>query len=248
VFDRSGAAIYPVAQIMLGSPDTIGGRSGVGSRATLDDLAGLTGGRPTGSKDVGAAVRQAITDARTSYQIGYYAEPRNWDSKFHKLRITCTRKGVRIQARTGYYAWPEPPGARAERAIETTIEAGFDAAEIGLRGAITSNPKNPQGVHLALRVNANNIALAHDGDRYAGQLRLAMATFKSNGQIMHSAVAPLDLHFSASERDKVLKEGIDIAEDVALDKDVNRFKVVVFDRGSNTVGSLTIPIGSTAPH
>ena len=59
-------------------------------------------------------------------------------------------------------------------------------------------------------------------------------------------VAPFDLDFSAPGRDKALKEGIDIAQDVTLDKDVNRFKVVIFDRGSNTVGSPTVPI--TAAH
>ena len=89
----------------------------MGSIDTLDQFAEMTGGRPDDGKDIGAAVRQAINDARTSYQIGYYPPEKNWDDKYHKLRVTCTRKGVRIQAKTGYYAWREGPGARAEEAI-----------------------------------------------------------------------------------------------------------------------------------
>ena len=53
MFDRSGVAIYPVRQVLLGSPDAMGaayGGSGSGSRATLDALAGLTGGRPPAVK------------------------------------------------------------------------------------------------------------------------------------------------------------------------------------------------------
>lgn len=108
VFDRYETAIYPVQQIMLGSPDNVGGGDGLESRATLEELADLTGGRPNGGKDIDAAIRQAVNDVRTSYQLGYYARSGNWDGKFHKLRITCTRKGVRIEARSGYYAWPSP--------------------------------------------------------------------------------------------------------------------------------------------
>ncbi len=82
--------------------------SGIGSVATLNELAELTGGRSDAGKDIGAALRQAINDMRTSYQIGY-CRPANWDDKFHKLLVTCTRKGVRIQSKTGYFAWRRAP-------------------------------------------------------------------------------------------------------------------------------------------
>jgi VWFA-related protein len=246
VFDRSGAAIYPVQQIMLGSPDALNGGTGIESSATLNELAGLTGGRPNGGKDIGAAVRQSVTDLRSSYQIGYYAQPRNWDSKFHKLRITCTRKGVRIQARSGYYAWQEPPGARAERAIDAAASTPFDAGEIGLRGTITPDSDNPQEVRLSLRIDANNIVLAQKGDQYTGQLRIAMVRYLSDGRTASSGIIPLDLHYSPTERDSSLKDGIGVAQDLTIEKGVNRLCFVVFDRGSNNIGSLTIPVNSTA--
>src|SRR5208337_5533946 len=106
-------AIYPVRQVMLGSA---GGD--VSSEETLDDFAGLTGGRPDMGKDIGAALRQAMDDLRVSYQIGYYVPWQSRNGKFHKLRIVCKRKGVRIQAKTGYYAWADPPGAKAKQAID----------------------------------------------------------------------------------------------------------------------------------
>jgi VWFA-related protein len=244
VFERYETAIYPVQQIMLGSPDNVGGGNGLESRATLEELAGLTGGRPNSGKDIGAAVRQAVTDVRTSYQLGYYAQPRNWDGKFHKLRITCTRKGVRIQARTGYYAWPEPAGARAQRAIEAAASTGFDAAEIGVRGTATPDPQNSRQVHMAWRIDGNDIVLARDGDRYSGQLRLAVIQYQPDGRIAASGMLPIDIHYSAAERDSSYKEGIAFTKDVMLEKDVNKLRFVVFDRGSNAVGSLTVPVGA----
>jgi len=246
VFDRYETAIYPVQQIMLGSPDSVGGGDGIESRATLEELAGLTGGRPSTGKDIAAAVRQAVTDVRTSYQLGYYAQPRNWDGKFHRLRITCTRKGVRIQARSGYYALQEPAGARTQRAIEAASSSGFDAAEIGIRGSVTPDPQNVQLVHLAGRIDANDVVLARDGDRYSGQLRLGLIGYQTDGRISNSTLVPIDIHYSAQERDRSFKEGIAFTRDVTLEKGVNRFRLIVFDRGSNTVGSLTMPVNATA--
>lgn len=240
-FDRSGTAIYPVQQIMMGSQDGFSG-GGIESKAALDEISGLTGGRPTSGKDVGAAVARAMGDSEATYRIGYYASPKTWDSKFHKLRITCTRKGVKIQARTGYYAYPEPVNSRAQRAVDSALASTADAAEIGLAGTATPDPQAPDQVHLALRVDANDVALAQDGDAYSGQLRLVLAGYQPDGRVSNSPLIPFDLHYNAAERDHSLKEGIPFAQDVKIGKDVSKVRMVVFDRGSNAVGSLTIPI------
>ena len=123
---------------------------------------------------------------------------------------------------------------------------GFDAAEIGLRGTITADPTNEHHVKLALRIDANNIALAHDGDRYSGQLRLALVGYQTSGRITNSAVLPLDLQYSGAERDKSLLEGIGFAQDVMLETDVDKLRFIVFDRGSNAIGSLSFPVHATS--
>jgi len=107
------------------------------SADTLNEFADMTGGRPNNGKDIGAAITQAMNDARTSYQLGYYSPFEAGDGKFHKLRVTCTRKGVRIQAKTGYYAWPQDPEAEALQTIRLAVSQPSDAAEIGLRATIS---------------------------------------------------------------------------------------------------------------
>ena len=257
--DRSGVSIYPVRQVFLGSPDNIGGTSGgaggtggggtgVQSLATLDDFAGMTGGRPNAGKDIGSAVRQAMSDLRFSYQIGYNAPPQSRDGKFHKLRVVCKRKGVRIQAKSGYYAWPEPPGTAAKDALDAAASTAFDAAEIGLRGTLSPDPKDPRTAHLNVRIDAKDIAFGRDGDQYTGQLRLAVAGLAAGGRTEGSPVIPLDLHYSAPERDQALKEGIAFSHDVAIGGPVSKVRLIVFDRGSNAIGSLTLPFNAAAPN
>jgi VWFA-related protein len=69
---------------------------------TLVQLADLTGGRLYPHGDVDNAITQSLGDVRTRYQLTYDApEP---DGKIHKLRVECSRKGVRIEAPQGYDA------------------------------------------------------------------------------------------------------------------------------------------------
>ena len=49
-------------------------------------------------------ITQAEADARTNYSLEYEPPARNWDGKYHKLRVTVARKGIRIQSEHGYYA------------------------------------------------------------------------------------------------------------------------------------------------
>jgi hypothetical protein len=241
--DRSGVAIYPVRQVMIGSPDNVNGanRSGIGSIDTLSQFADLTGGRPDTGKDIGSALRQALSDMRTSYQIGYYPPAGNWDNKFHKLRVTTTRKGIKLQAKSAYYAWKEPPGARAEQAINTAMQTQFDAAEIGVRGHLSPG-KGANALHLDARIDARDIVLVPAGDRYSGQLRLALVGDLPGGQPQGGPTIPLDLHYTAAERERALQDGIAFSQDVTFPAPVSALRLIVFDRGSNTVGSLTLPV------
>jgi VWFA-related protein len=247
-FERSNVAIYPVRQVMLGSPDAMGASygPGLGSAETLEEFAGMTGGRPPGSKDVGSAVRQAMNDVRTSYQIGYLPVPGNWDGKFHKLRVVCSRKGVRVQTRTGYYAWPEPPEARAERAVGVALSAGFDPAEIGLRGTLQPDAETDRmHAHLTVRIDASDVAFAQNNNRHSGFLGIAVAAYYGDGRTVLSPMLPLSLNYDAEAWETTMKEGIEFLRGVSLEDGLSQFRVVVFDYGSNALGSLTIPVASS---
>jgi VWFA-related protein len=255
--ERSGVAIYPVRMVMLGSPDRIGATSGgagatggagtgMQSIETLDEFANVTGGRLGSSKDIAGALKQAMNDVRVSYQIGYYAPERNWDGKFHKVRVTCKRKGVKIQAKTGYYAWAVPPGEGSEQAIRAVVGTQFDAAEIALHGSLTVDPKDKRSMQLNVRIDAHDVAFGQQGDHSDAQLRIALVGYLRGGLVEGSAMIPFDLHYSAEEREKARSEGIVFSRSVPVSDQVGRLRVIVFDRGSNAIGSLTFSLSPPA--
>ncbi len=252
VLERSNIALYPVRQIMLGRSDDIGDTSGglgatggegtgLQSIATMNLFADLTGGRRSTDKDIVGVVRQAIKDLGFSYQIGYYPPSNNWDNKFHKLRVTSTRKGVRIQAKRGYYAWKAAPGSRGRQAFTATASAPFDAEEIGLRATVSPDPDNPDARLVNVRIEPRDIALSQEGDRYTGHLRIMSVGYQANGLIDSSPMIPLDIDYSAAERDQALRDGISVTEKLAASQGETGFRVMVFDRGSNELGSISIP-------
>lgn len=233
--DRAGVAIYPVRQML--------GTSGLD---LLDDIADLTGGRRGTDRGIDTAIKQAMNDLRFSYQLGYYPPSSNWNGKFHKLRVTSTRKGVRIQAKTGYYAWPQLPGSRALQAMSAIEADEFDAAEIGLRASVqTGGAESPDPAHIDLRIDARDLALARQGALYKGQLWIGTVGYSSEGKSEPADVTPFSIRYNAAQRQRALQEGVPVTVNVTVNLadpgKESKFRVIVFDHGSGAAGSVTIP-------
>jgi predicted DNA-binding ribbon-helix-helix protein len=208
----------------------------------VDLLAELTGGRPDQGKDVGAAIHQAMTDARIGYQLGYYPPARNWDSKFHKLRVTCVRKGVRLEFKTGYYALPEAPDEQARETVNVMAGAPFDAAEIGLRAALSPDPNGGRKFHLETHIDGNDVTWTEEGNQYASALRLAVVRYSQGQQPDISMIVPLHLQGNGEQMEQARKDGIPYSEDITVPENAQTVRVVVFDTGSSAVGSVSIPV------
>ena len=73
---------------------------------TLRQLAFLTGGRVflDTNAEVEKAISESLISSKARYQLTYTPDRR--DGKYHRLRVVCTREGVRIQSQEGYFAFP----------------------------------------------------------------------------------------------------------------------------------------------
>jgi VWFA-related protein len=82
-------------------------QSGFSGCDFLKELAGPTGGRmfQAGKKTPLADIFHTIEDElRSQYALGYVPEDRAHDGAFRKLQVRTLRRGLRVQARKGYYA------------------------------------------------------------------------------------------------------------------------------------------------
>lgn len=204
----------------------------------------MTGGRSFVSKAVEAAIKQAADDACGGYSVAYAPPQQNWDSKFHKVAVTCARKGVRIQAKQRYYAPPpdnRPADAKEQAALATTFAKPFDVDDVGLRATV-SRAADQKAVRLTIRVSAEDVVLAQQGDHFGGQVTVAWVNYGAAGPVGSPGMARLALQLTTAQREAAAKEGIPIVQDVAIDDGILGIRLFVVDRSTDVAGSLTIPV------
>jgi VWFA-related protein len=246
--DRMHVSIYPVQQIppgmaMQGTAEAQ--HTGLGDEDTLQEFARYTGGRANASNSIGDAIRQAVNDTQTGYQIAYVpTAPR--DGKFHKLKIACARKGVRIQVKEGYYAWPQQQFTEdaEQQALRAAMTAPMDASEIGLRATLAR--QGAQAADLTMRVDAADLQLRQEAGQYTGELKFIMGAIEASGSAQASSVATLNIKLTPAQHDEALQKGLAFHQAIAIPDSVEKVRLAVVDSGSGALGSITVPVKEIA--
>lgn len=239
--DRANVAVYTVRQPgSLAPGSAVGPTAGMGSTETLEQFAGLTGGRAYGTVDIEGAIAQAATDNRLSYSIAFEPPLGGWDGKYHKIRVSCARKGVRLQTKQGYYAFAADAheGDQEKASIQSAVSSPFDVAEIGLYSGLTPTGKSPGEFRLDVRIDAGDLELARDGDVFTGQLAVGFIAYLAEGG---AEASPLRTYAPRVTAEQV-REGITMMRMATLPENVRKIRVVVLDRTTGAVGSLTVAV------
>ncbi|MDR3701088.1 MAG: VWA domain-containing protein [Candidatus Sulfopaludibacter sp.] len=229
---RSGIAIYAVDQAERST-------TGLNSTDTLQQLAGLTGGQWLPSDSTEKAIRQAIGEGPATYQVGYSPDLDRWNGKFHKLRVTTGAKGTRIRAIEGYFGDPREKDP-AERLALASL-GGADDPGVGIRAAAAPSEKVKGWIHFRIRVNAADLQLG-SGEPYSGGFGLMFAYYTTEWQPEASQEIPTELHLNAAEHARILRDGVVLTLDRPLPAGVRKVRIVVRDKQSGAVGSLSVPV------
>jgi hypothetical protein len=253
--DRANVAVYPVRQpgslapgsTASGTTDAPG--AGLASIETLEEFAGLTGGRAFHTVDIAGAIAQASSDARMSYLVAYDPPMDKWDGKYHKIRVACSRKGVRLQTKQGYYAFAADAhqGDQEKAAIETAISSPFEVTEIGLNARLTPSAKTLRGLSLEVRIDIADVLLAREGDLFTGQLAVAVAGYLADGGSEASPSGTFSIRLSPEQREQAMKQGLSFTRVLALPENIGKLRVLVYDRASGAIGSLTLRVPDSTP-
>jgi VWFA-related protein len=218
--------------------------SGVSTEAArmLDEVAGLTGGRARFNDDLRAVVQQLGQAGQGAYSLAYEPSPESWDSKFHKLRVTCERKAVKLEARQRYYALPDsrPAQAREQGALVAAYQSVNDVAEIAVRASVTI--KAPNTAHVEIRVDADDLLLRESGAQLEAELTVLFSARTAAGPQGEPTLTPWPVRLTKEQRETARKDGIVIARDYPIDAATQKARIIVLDRGTDSVGSLTAPI------
>jgi VWFA-related protein len=239
--DRDGVAV---------NPDYYSGVPQPTISYDLEQMALLTGGHAYFSQDIRETLQQIARNAANTYEIAYAPSAENWDNKFHRLRITCERKGVKLQVRERYYALPDTRAAdaRQKETLQASSQRPSDTAGIGLDVKVSPAAK---GVHLEIRVNAADLLLREQDGKVAGALTLLLSDLGASSgagaglllrPIGEPSVSNLNLDLTKEQYGAMTIEGVPISLDHPIGDAVRRVRIMVMDRATNEVGSVTFPV------
>ena len=232
-FSQFGIPIYTVHQEDRATENALRNRDGDSS------LASLTGGRSFENEAAGRAIAEAQMDAAATYVAGYDSAANEADGKFHELRVSTTRKGIRILAPTGYTA--EPLNEIEQSALGVAVSSAFDTQDMGLRAAIEMTGNT---THFQIYVDPSDIVLQRNGRTQTGKLLLSFVYFNVDGTQIATEPVSVDVNLTSDQFDAAVKSGYPISVDQTLPAGINKVRIVIQDAATGLTGSLSIPLAS----
>lgn len=191
---RKGSGL--VTPSMAQSMDTAINSGKANTQDTLADLAQSTGGvLIANTNDFRSQLKKVSEDIETYYEVTYDPRIDKYDGAFHKIEVRPLRAGLRIQARSGYFALPpsavngevilapyELPLMQSLTANPLPREFAFQSAGMHFRG-----PGHAPEVSVVLDVPVGNMTLkqANPDGPYEGGLAYVALVRNAAGEVVH---------------------------------------------------------------
>ena len=227
--DGAGVSIYPV--------DETQSAAAVLKHDMLETFAGLTGGKAFVRGGTPEALETATVAMHLNYTLGYDPGAQNWNGKFHKVKVTCLRKDVQIQAEDGYIA--DAPVDETAGLVEGGAVRPSDLPDIELKVAAAPGGQ-PNTVQLKVTIGPSGLLLIPQGDRYTGDLGLVVVGITDQGPKQLTKPSEIKLNLTQADY-QTAQKGLSTDEQVPVPDGVRDLRLIVVDRWWNRVGTLTFP-------
>lgn len=238
-FEHDGVAVNPF--FASGAPEPT-------VSYDLDQMSLLTGGHSYYLEDIREVIKQIARNAVNTYEIAYAPAAESWDNRFHKIRIACERKHVKLQVKERYYALRDtrPPADRQKDRLMAAYAKPSDTADIGLR---VKMPPAGDSVHLEIHVDVADLLLREQDGKFSGAVTVLLSDrgadpagglqFRPLGE---PAMSTFALQMTPEQHARKMREGLDFAQDHAISDRVQRVRLMVMDANTNAIGSVTFPV------
>ena len=212
---------------------------GFGGLDALQELATASGGQLYQTGDVNKSIVAVMDFPRGCYWITYL--PPAPDGRFHTIRVISSRKEIHILAQRGYDSYPSDASRDEALAavLNNAVSSTFDASEIGLHAKLAFDSKPVPAVHVQVRVDSADVLLRPQGNGYVAQLGLTLASYSGAGRPT-ATTNSITVNLTQQQHKRAIQNGISVGQFVITDATVDRIRVIVLDRGSGGIGSLTI--------
>ena len=131
--------------------------------------------------------------------------------------------------------------------MEAAISSPFDIPEIGIYARLAPSGTMPGAMNLAVRIDAADVLLEREGDRFTGQLAVGFARYLADGRVEASPPGTFAPRLSPEQREQAAQQGLSLVGTVTLPASSRKIRVIVYDRASGAIGSLSVPVPEPTP-
>ncbi|MBV9265128.1 MAG: VWA domain-containing protein, partial [Acidobacteriaceae bacterium] len=247
------AAPGPSNPIPPGMVTQIGEQMG---RIELDGMAGLRSplamlASGTGGKYIGAAeglkksVQRMFEDMTSYYQITYVPPEHDYDGSFRPVTISPLRRGLKITARSGYFATPPSTGSGVrpfEAPLLKVLEKPNLPIDIDLRSEVLRLGQLADGDEnsLAVEVPMNDIEFNQDANtaRYSAHISVVSQIKTESGTLVQHFSEDIPRHGDLEFLERARSETITIQRHFTAPPGDYILETAVMDRNSGKAGGI----------
>ena len=210
-------------------------------QGSVRQVAEATGGRTIRrSSDLAGALSEIVEDGHAIYQLSFSPD-QPADGKYHAITVRFSGKlhGLTLHYRTGYLYTKEP--VTLKERFQQAVWQPADANEVTVT---TEVHRMEQGANMKIVIAAGDLDLEKQADRWMDRLDVFFVKRDDAGVRAQVEQQTLGLRLKEPTYRQVLSTGIPYEHEVKLNKGVASVRIVVVDKNSGRMGSVTIPVSA----
>src|SRR5258707_814519 len=185
---------------------------------SLTKVAQETGGRAfLNTNDFDRAIVESVRDSSTFYQVGYYPTHKQWDGKFHTIKVKVAGDGLVVRHRRGYYATdPEKWRKSGEGEMNAALEKDIVSTGV-LFYARAMPPYGNADVKVEFLVDAHTITFETQSEnRHECNLEFQVQAFTPEGKLVKAEVQQAEAPLKPETFDRIQKNGLPMPVSIKL--------------------------------
>ena len=212
---------------------------------SLIKVAQETGGRAfLNTNDLDRAIVESVEDSSTYYMIGYYPSRKQWDGKFHTVKVKVAREGVVVRHRRGYYAI-DPENWRRSGAAE--MKTALEKDTIGSTGVLFYARALPATANAEVKVeflvdpHTITFESISENQRYCN-LEFQVQAFTPEGKLVKVEAQQAEAPLKPQTFARIQQNGLPMPVSIKLEPGEYVLHVGVRDNRTGLFGTAELPL------
>lgn len=236
---NASVAVYPV--------DTVGSTIALEAdkkayAASIRRIAAVTGGVAYVDRDdLDVSIREALTDGRVSYTLGFYRPDQDIRKSVHQVGVRIGRPDVTLRYRTSYTV--EPPAPKSANPVRDMVEAMDRPVDATAIGMTVSAVRRQSQLDLSGTLDVAALDLELIDGRWKGKAELVARFMTPDGKLAGKVVAlTITFNLRPATYASALQQGLRFHREIAIPPKSLDLNLLVGNVATGKIGTLTIPL------